>query len=390
MTDQAFRIYEQALSEQHSRNEARRIRTRVSEARGRPHAAGVRWPFELMQNALDSGPRQGNESVAIRIRRQPSGVVFEHDGAPFTSVELAALLSGGSSKDFESDVTTGRFGTGFLVTHVLAERVRLQGLLDVGDHFEQFHLVLDRSGNEENILQNIFACNAAIRAATSLEANPRVQSATFEYSIPEGSTTFTAGFEALTRALPYLYGTRPTLGRIEIESEDGCIEIWSSDPLASQSFREGYLQCRSITIERSRAPTRKLDVFRFMTTPEAHAAALLAVEHVGGAPTVLVPDLQTPRVFRDYPLRGATFVPLNFILDGKFEPDQERSGLLMGDKDKALLQDALNAAVLGVRYALERCWSGMHLLASTRVPSTVFDPSSGERFFIQPRHRIIE
>ena len=37
-----------------------------------------------------------------------SSVLFEHDGAPFTTTELAALLSGGSSKEFESEITTGR------------------------------------------------------------------------------------------------------------------------------------------------------------------------------------------------------------------------------------------------------------------------------------------
>jgi hypothetical protein len=72
MSDQSFKIYEEAQSEQHSRNEARRIRTRVAEARGKSHAAGVRWPFELMQNALDTGPRAGNASVTVSVRRKAS------------------------------------------------------------------------------------------------------------------------------------------------------------------------------------------------------------------------------------------------------------------------------------------------------------------------------
>src|SRR5215510_1505897 len=131
MTETAFKIYEEALREQHNRNEARRIRTRVTEARGSPHAAGIRWPFELLQNALDAGPRSDRSIVSIGIQQHDSGIVFEHDGAAFTSEDLAALLSGGSSKDFQSEVTTGRFGTGFLVTHVLAERAELTGLLQV-------------------------------------------------------------------------------------------------------------------------------------------------------------------------------------------------------------------------------------------------------------------
>jgi hypothetical protein len=69
MSAQAFDLYEKALKEQHSRNEARRIRTRVNEARRSPHTAGIRWPFELLQNALDSGPRPGLATVTIALRQ---------------------------------------------------------------------------------------------------------------------------------------------------------------------------------------------------------------------------------------------------------------------------------------------------------------------------------
>lgn len=148
MTEEAYHVYESALKDQHNRNEARRIRTRVTEARRSPHSAGLRWPFELLQNALDAGPRNGQRSVTIRLCREANKVVFEHDGAAFTSQELAALLSGGSSKEFESEITTGRFGTGFLVTHVLAERTELYRLLDVPSGFEKFHLTLHRAGDE--------------------------------------------------------------------------------------------------------------------------------------------------------------------------------------------------------------------------------------------------
>lgn len=126
---EALKRYQDARDDQLRRNEARHIRTRVHEARQAPHVAGLRWPFELLQNALDAGPRQGRDSVTVSLREESGVVVFEHDGAPFSSEELAALLSGGSSKEFGSEETTGRFGTGFLVTHVLAERTSVEGLL---------------------------------------------------------------------------------------------------------------------------------------------------------------------------------------------------------------------------------------------------------------------
>ena len=163
MSERAYEIYEEALNEQQSRSLARRIRMRVDEARKNPHAASIRWPFELLQNALDAGPRDSQPVVVVQLSRQPTRIVFEHDGAPFTSQDLAALLSGGSNKEYESETTTGRFGTGFLVTHVLAERTRLRGLLQMPTGCERFDVTLDRRGNDDAILDNIRDSNDAIR-----------------------------------------------------------------------------------------------------------------------------------------------------------------------------------------------------------------------------------
>ena len=188
MSEKAYEIYEEALNEQQSRSLARRIRMRVDHARKNPHSASIRWPFELLQNALDAGPRDGRSAVTVRLSRQPTKIVFEHDGAPFTSQELAALLSGGSSKEYESETTTGRFGTGFLVTHVLAERTRLRGLLHVPTGCERFDLTLDRTGDEATILDNIRESNQAIRAATFVSDPADVWSGVLEYSCNEGDS----------------------------------------------------------------------------------------------------------------------------------------------------------------------------------------------------------
>lgn len=92
MSEIALHQYESDRKEQRHRNEARKIRTRVSEARKSHHASSIRWPFELLQNALDTGPRTGRSSVSIQLRFDGHQAVFEHDGAPFTTTELAALL----------------------------------------------------------------------------------------------------------------------------------------------------------------------------------------------------------------------------------------------------------------------------------------------------------
>jgi hypothetical protein len=103
--------YREARTNQLLSSEARRILTKVTAARKRPQDAGPRWPFELLQNACDAKPRPGRTTVSVEFgwdeRGEGHEVTFQHDAAPFTMKDLSALLSGGSSKDFESDETTG-------------------------------------------------------------------------------------------------------------------------------------------------------------------------------------------------------------------------------------------------------------------------------------------
>ena len=104
MSDEALKQFEQVPKDQLDRNEARRMRTLVNQARGDTHGAVSRWPFELTQNAHDPGPRDGKADVDIDLTFDGRTVLYEHDGKPFTMQDLAALLSGGSNKDFDSIV----------------------------------------------------------------------------------------------------------------------------------------------------------------------------------------------------------------------------------------------------------------------------------------------
>ena len=376
MSDEAFNLFQQALGEQHQRNEARHIRTRVHEARQTPHLAGMRWPFELLQNALDAGPREGQEVVTAVLRHENEQAAFEHDGAPFSSSELAALLSGGSSKDFGSEETTGRFGTGFLVTHVLAERMSLEGLLSVETGYERFSVVLDRSGDEESILENIRLCNNAIRKAEKVESLEGVPSARFEYPISDGSV-LDLGVDAFRVSLPFLYGTRRQLGKVEFHDKANGIEIWLPEDPIYKKLDEGFIEDRAIYVDQG-SKTRNYRILRFTSRENSLASALVLLLLVDNSWEVFdLPDA-SPRIFRQYPLRGSIFVPIRFVFDGKFEPDQERSRVLMNPSDKEALSHAFEAAAIAMSYAFTEGWRNAHLLARTFPSASAFDPDDLE------------
>ena len=375
MSEKALEIYRQALSDQESRAQARRVRTLVQQARRSPNDAGVRWPFELLQNALDAGPRTGRSTVDVRFSFDSTAIRFQHDGAPFEFKELAALLSGGSSKELESDVTTGRFGTGFLVTHVLAERTRLRGLLlDVGTGHELFDVTLDRGGDEEAILTNIQQSGEAIASAVPVKEIEDTPSAVVEYRGGEDGIS-ELGVRELRRALPYVYGTRTVLGHVELRIGPGEVERWDATGVEHRELDGAQVDTRTITLARAGHSVRVLRVCRFTTVESDSAAALVVIEQVPGGWRVCLPEPNAPRVFREYPLRNSGFVPINVVLDAKFDVEQERGGPSMGDDDKARLEHALSAAVTGVRHAVGQHWEDAHRLAMASCPSGAFHRS---------------
>jgi hypothetical protein len=263
------------------------------------------------------------------------------------------------------------------VTHVLAEQTRVRGLLEVSTGYEQFDLFLDRSGDEEAILRNIYSCNEAIRTARSLCDLDEVSSASFQYPVTDGNT-LSLGLQELKRALPYLYATRKNLGRVELELGEGGTEVWSPGQILRESIEDGFVHHRSLRVEHKGRSPQEIHVFRFSTSEAATASALLLVEQMEAGCRVRLPEPDAPRVYREYPLRGSGFLPINFVLDGKFDPDQERIGLLMSDEDKELIEDALNAAVAAVKYAFHRKWEDRHLLAQACKPTTAFYPTNAD------------
>ena len=372
MSELAVSLYDKSLNEQHSRNEARRILTRVTEARRSIPSAGKRWPFELLQNALDFGSGFERSSVSIRLSCESGLVAFEHDGVPFETDDLTALLTGGSNKEFESEETTGRFGTGFLVTHVLAERARLRGLLKTTKGYEQFNLLLDRGGDEQAILKNMHACRGAINNAAPVSVLDGIPSARFEYEIDD-ENPLALGIDSLRSALPYLYATRQSLGRAELQGTDSADETWEPTEPMVQSLDDYYVESRTLKVQRDGSAPQVIRVFRFSISEQGLASAIVIVEQTGNGWKIVHPGENSPRIYKEYPLSGSGFLPTNFILDGKFDPDQERNRLLMSDKDKELVAEAFGAAVVAVKFAFDNKWEDAHLLAKVCKPSGSFD-----------------
>ena len=369
MSEIARREFDRARSLQESRNDARRIRTRVKEARETP-SHGVRWPFELVQNAHDAGPQDRDSVVKIDFLHQDEDLTVSHNGKPFTAHELYALLSGGSSKEFDSIETTGRFGTGFLATHALSTRVDVEGILDTASNSEKFCIKLDRAGDENAIVENIRDANEALndaRPLSSPEVSNQLTTASFTYHEAD-SEVVAKGLDRLERAIPYLYATCPKLGQIQILYSGGTILSHLNAAPEKNMEIEGFLLKRT-GISVSRGETTRNCTAISIGRQDSSLALLIVLEHEDSQrDRVLLPDDIFPKIFVQFPITGTGSLPFNVVLNGNFTPRQERDNIAMNDSDKELIQEALSAFPALVRHAVESEWQGAHELARLAIP----------------------
>ena len=375
MSKQAREEFEEASTQQAIQSHARRIRERVDAAQQNPTRAGIRWPFELIQNAHDAGPREGDERMEVHFNFGTDRLIVTHTGEPFAALELSALLHGGSSKPLDSEETTGRFGTGFLVTHAVSTRVDVDGvLITQKDSTEAFHIRLSRGGDVNSIITNIELANQSLEKAVAknsewLSLNP---TASFTYHDPDNEVV-QRGLDRLEQSLPYLYATCDKLGRVQIDrhGERVCFEpkhvaSWDQDAFVVKETE--------VSIKREHG-TDYMTALR-IGHKGGQSALLVVLKHSQpGIQQVLCPNERFARVFVTFPIAGTDYLPFNVVLDGRFAPLQERDGIAMHDDDRTLINEALSALPVLVQHAVETGWHDAHKLANLSVPSR---PLSGE------------
>lgn len=369
MSTSALNEFDKARQDQVTKNEARRIRTKVSDARNAPAQTALRWPFELLQNALDAGPRPDRQTVHVRVSWTEQSLLFEHDGAPFGPKDLAALLSGGSNKDFESEETTGRFGTGFLSTHVLSTKVAVSGLLSSSEGMEWFELELERGGDENSIIENIKRCDQAIRDARPVQDER--PSGRFVYA-PVDTSVVQLGLSTLRLDLPLLFSTCPRLEQVTL-NDHGREEHWSASP-ASSVGAEGRVIERTVHRRADAEEATEFRSFRFPADGDESAAVLCVVRKLDAGLGLELPDDTAPRLYCSFPVRPSYFLGTRFVIDCRFDLNQERNQIPLNDKNFASVQRALAVIPRVMQHAEDHAWAGRHLLARIEAPAV----SSGQ------------
>ena len=179
-----------------------------------------RWVWELLQNAQDATL---GRLTRIEINLTNGLLSFSHNGDSFKDSEIIHLVYHGSTKK-DVDGMTGKFGTGFLTTHMLSRKVMITGNME--DEVP-FQFTLDRSGETyldiKNAMDSSFDSYTESMMHTPTNSLSNGFTTQFLYQLDdEGARTARVGLQDLKRVAPIVLALNPKLDSIVLFEEAVC------------------------------------------------------------------------------------------------------------------------------------------------------------------------
>lgn len=145
-------------------------------------------------------------------------MTFSHNGVPFTFSNLIDLITQISSKR-GSDEKIGKFGTGFISTHLISEIVTIQGIYhqyDDSNEYKKLDFEIDRSGKTEEAVKESVKSSLQIldeieHSDTILyDKDKKTYSTSFIYNLKESGgksvrEAIKTGCRDLDRTAPFVF-----------------------------------------------------------------------------------------------------------------------------------------------------------------------------------------
>lgn len=288
-----------------------------------------RWAWELLQNAKDS-VADDTRKVDVCLMRKGDTVTFLHNGNHFTEHDIRGLINQISSKEVEEgqkSTRVGRFGTGFITTHLLSKVVNVKGIVEtLGKEFYQFEFPLDREGTTTTLLAPKIEATwhkfhqSAKRVFT---VDPKQLNTSFTYLLTTERQRITAqkGIEEFIRLMPFVLVFIPRIGKVTIINEAQTVVIERHGTLISDFI-----------VQVTRTVNNQIQNIRIALCQNDIAAVAIEID----ALTNSVKELkEVPRLFCDFPLIGTEKFHFPVIANSfHFIPQTERDGIwLKGNED---------------------------------------------------------
>ena len=332
-----------------------------------------RWVWELIQNAGDAA--QGEEvEIFIHLKRDGEGwrLEFSHSGRPFNVLTLTSLVNQVSGKERgpreEERESTGRFGTGFMTTHLLSRKVEVRSVIqEEGEGCKRFRILLDRSGTTLREIEE--GLDLALGELESLDLVPDCRdlregelNTVFSYLLDKrGVETALAGIRDLKENVHYMLafgvGVRGIrlrdewngedvryrrIGMEEMRREAECqpseAEFWPGR-LSSGMYMAVTECCERVGEGEDRTmwnPGKTAQRRYYLTASGAGVQTAVRVQADRNLRPVRVmgPGSGCARLFCCFPLIGTEAFPFPAVVNSTaFEPTEPRDGIYLTARD---------------------------------------------------------
>jgi len=296
-----------------------------------------RWVWELLQNAMDTTNSERPTKVQILINESTNDLHFLHNGNPFKIENITYLVNQQSSKPRQINInerkrTIGKFGTGFITTHLLSEKVTLKSTVDAENlGHKRFELLLDRSGNDEAELFE--GVKKSMEILLNLDQLPDVVNynrenlnTEFVYHLSDkGMHVAKIGIDDLVASLPFTMAFVRNIDTVEI-SNFGTFKYKGFETLSTNIF------IHNISIN-------DCEFRKILTVESLEDDAIIAIEIKNEFDKIQFIEIskRTPRLFCNYPFIGTEQMNLPLIFNSSsFNVYQERrNGIILKNADTA-------------------------------------------------------
>lgn len=330
-----------------------------------------RWVWELCQNAKDACNNTGKVKISIDYNKENRSAVFKHNGKAFSMMNVMSLINQASSKDRidEIDRKSGKFGTGFITTHLLSEIVNVSGVLETEtDKYSRFCITLDRTGHERNEIikalersvEQLQECQSISEDKLDIDAYNTI----FEYELDEnGIEVARQGIENLRVSAPYVLSILRDIEEIALESTG---EVYRYINKYTCGLENAFIH--EIIYE---SDMEKKSIF-VLNLAEDDTTISIALERCGNKINIMPFADEQSKLFCDFPLIGTEDFPFPVLVCSRdFNPTEPRDGIFLTCKSKMKIDNeieqnryilkkacALYEKLLG--YVARNEWSGIY------------------------------
>jgi hypothetical protein len=335
-----------------------------------------RWAWELLQNAKDSIAEE-DRTVSVQIQLDKESVEFRHNGTHFSDQDVIGLISQISSKEVEEGQQTnktGRFGTGFLTTHLLSKVIKIKGILEDKDrNLHKFEFSLDRRGKTTTQLMPQISNSwsefreSVVKIDSNYDRENFNTSFSYQLETEEQRKIAKVGIEEFLKLIPYVLAFIPKISKIEIIDNLKKYNITYKNRELIEDF---VVHISKVT------NNEETDIYLLYASDDKVAIATEVDKNEIGYSVKSIRDF--PKLFCDFPLIGTENFYFPVVINSFFfNPQTERDGIwLKGINDpevkenQLLLEKAVNLFQILISRLVEANVFDLYNLSETRMPST--------------------